>query len=71
MAGLDDETIGILGHFIGFWLFVFHGPFRRLWLQEFKKAPWFFKVFKIAAALWSVFIGLAVPALLLWWILGD
>lgn len=71
MAGLDDETLFILGYFLGFWLFVFYRPFRQLWLEEFRKAHWFFKIFKIAGALWSVFIGLVFPAVVLWWIFGG
>jgi hypothetical protein len=68
---MPEDIIGILEVFyyvIGFWLFIFNRQFRKKWLKEFIKGGCSNRLGMVVGATSSVFCGLVLPGLLVYWL---
>jgi len=65
-----SDAIEALGWLIYFWLFIFSKKFRTAWIQEYKVASSFEKVFKSWEALVSIIFGMAPFAALFYLLKG-
>lgn len=55
--------IEFFGKLFGFWMFVFSGTHRDIWLFEFQRANLFFKCIHILESIVSIVVGVGVPVL--------
>ena len=60
----------LLVYVFGFWMFVFNKRFRALWIGEFKESGCLGKFYSLVEAVSAVFFGVALPALLIAYVLG-
>ena len=65
--GASDE-LELIGYFIFFWAFISSKQFRESQIQEWRESGLLNRLFMILEAASSVFCGLVLPILILYWI---
>jgi hypothetical protein len=59
----------VAGYFIFFWAFIFSPGFRQDRISEWTTGGWISRFFILLEALSSFLCGVAVPILLIWWVI--